>query len=119
MLILGIKGDSLSWTDSKLYFTTQGPQKETDFLQVVPQAAPATIQQTKTGPGGYFGEPVRVELVEEALRGVGFQLKHMFVDPDADETEVAEALADQVAEGAFTKQPIYARLILMALSWRW
>ena len=34
------------------------------------------------------------ELVEEALRGVGFELKHIFDDPDADETEVEEALAD-------------------------
>jgi len=64
VLILGIKGDSLSWTDPKLYFTTQGPQKETDFIQVVPQAAPATAQQTKTGPQGFSGVPVSVRGVK-------------------------------------------------------
>jgi copper chaperone CopZ len=42
----------------------------------------------------YDKQIISDELVEEALDGVGFELKHIFDDPDADETEVKEALAE-------------------------
>jgi hypothetical protein len=33
-------------------------------------------------------------LIEEALKGMGFKLKHIFNHPDADEAEVQTALKD-------------------------
>jgi len=42
----------------------------------------------------YNRQLISDELVEEALTGIGFELRHIFDDPDADENEVEEALAD-------------------------
>jgi hypothetical protein len=40
----------------------------------------------------YDGSRISDELIEEALVGIGFKLKHICDDPDADEVEAHKAL---------------------------
>jgi hypothetical protein len=40
----------------------------------------------------YTHNPVNDQVIEEALAGIGFEIKHIFDEPDASEAEVHEAL---------------------------
>jgi hypothetical protein len=40
----------------------------------------------------YTHDPVNDQVIEEALAGIGFQIEHIFDEPDADEAEVHAVL---------------------------
>ena len=63
-----------------------------DLLAKIHGVVDWTIQSNGEVTLEYDRSIISDDLVEEALAGMGFQLKHIFDEPGADEVEIHEAL---------------------------